>query len=197
MLDLIHASVWRHQPLRAVKVSDLRCGLAAIKRVMADRIRPRGLAAQLGHAGLDALVGWIENALRGKAQPFSPVLENLVGLGPGLTPSGDDALAGALIALHECGNAGAAAGFAERVLPLARLRTNKISFAHLAAAADGEGAEPIHDILAALASADESDIASGLARIDRIGHTSGWDAVAGILAAIASLVRACADLNGE
>src|SRR5437016_4248520 len=52
-----------------------------------------------GHAqpALDALDRWlVGNALEDEAQA-------LIGLGPGLTPSGDDYLGGVLIALHQLG----------------------------------------------------------------------------------------------
>src|SRR5207249_3852165 len=117
--------------------------------------------------GLEALADWIDCTVNGTLHPFPLLLEQLVGLGTGLTPSGDDALAGALITLNELGLTAAADALADFILPLARVRTNKISFAHLAAAAEGEGTETLHDTLAALASADEPAIALCLMRIDR------------------------------
>jgi hypothetical protein len=73
-------------------------------------------------------------------------------------------------------------------LPLAATRTGAISRAHLAAAAAGEGAEPLHRVLAAICAAAEFDLERELDAADRIGHCSGWDALAGIALAGAALV---------
>jgi hypothetical protein len=112
----------------------------------------------------------------------------LIGLGPGLTPSGDDALAGAMIALHTFSQAALAARLAAWALPRAAAGTGKISCAHLAAAAEGEGAGALHDVLAALSSPDAASLATCLDDVARIGHCSGWDALAGSAAVCAALV---------
>jgi hypothetical protein len=109
----------------------------------------------------------------------------LLGLGPGLTPSGDDFLGGAMIALAALGEAGRARGLAELALPAAARLTGKISVAHLACAAEGEGAAALHEALAVLARPEPGAIATALAAIGRIGHCSGWDGLAGAVAVLA------------
>jgi hypothetical protein len=52
-------------------------------------------------------------------------------------------------------------------------RTSAISAAHLAAAAAGEGHEALHRVLNG-----ELDLDA----LDAVGHTSGWDALAGAVA---------------
>ncbi len=107
---------------------------------------------------------------------------SLIGLGPGLTPAGDDFVGGAMIALRVCGTTAGQAALADRVaawaLPLARERTNRISRAHLECAAQGEGHEALHDLLCSF---DDKH----LERLARIGHSSGMDAAAGALLALA------------
>jgi len=49
----------------------------------------------------------------------------------------------------------------------------------LACAAEGEGAAALHDMLAALGNPVAPGFAGHLDAIDAIGHTSGWDALAG------------------
>ncbi|TMH29877.1 MAG: DUF2877 domain-containing protein [Betaproteobacteria bacterium] len=56
-----------------------------------------------------------------------------------------------------------------------------ISGAHLAAAAAGEGHEALHACLHALHSAD-ADWPSVLTQLDKVGHCSGWDSLAGVVA---------------
>jgi hypothetical protein len=60
--------------------------------------------------------------------------------------------------------------------------TSAISGAHLAAAAQGEVHEALHEVLANLSAWETPDLLPSLARLDAVGHTSGWDALAGIVA---------------
>jgi len=108
--------------------------------------------------------------------------EELVGLGPGLTPAGDDYLGGQMIALRAFGRADEAERMAAWVLPLARERTSRISRAHLECAAAGEGHEALHELLANLG--DVQAVERSLERLSRIGHSSGMDAAAGALLAL-------------
>jgi hypothetical protein len=107
--------------------------------------------------------------------------EALIGLGPGLTPAGDDFVGGAMIALRTFGHVDVAVRIAAWALPLAEERTSRISRAHLECAAMGEGHEALHDWLDGFRPAD-------LERLARIGHTSGLDAAAGAAAALAQCV---------
>lgn len=126
-------------------------------------------------AGLAALSSWIAN-------PDGRVPDgvfSLLGLGPGLTPSGDDVVAGALLTLHALDRRELAARLGGALLARPRAATNRISWAHLSAAAEGCGALVFHEIL--------NDVLGGgtalrplLERAGRVGHTSGWDVVLGM-----------------
>jgi hypothetical protein len=129
------------------------------------------------HEPARAFLCWIEET--GKPD------DSLIGLGPGLTPAGDDFVGGAMIALRHFGHAALADRIAAWALPLARTNTNRISRAHLECAAQGEGHEALHDLLCTF---EEKH----LERLARIGHTSGLDAAAGALLALA---RCAGDVN--
>ena len=130
--------------------------------------------------------GWPEGA----ATPTPrDAVERLIGLGPGLTPSGDDFLGGAMIALSMSGDADTAVALAGPVLAAATDGTNRISAAHLRAAARGFGADALHRCIDALAGNDRKALASALARLDAIGHSSGWDALAGAVTALQAIDR--------
>jgi hypothetical protein len=143
--------------------------------------------------GLGCLVVDAHNSLSGHAQPALDAIERwlvgnaldddaqaLIGLGPGLTPSGDDYLGGVLIALHQLDREKQARGLWRWLEP--RLaRTSAISGAHLAAAAAGEGHEVLHACLQALFSA-HADWPQLLTQLDNVGHCSGWDSLAGLVA---------------
>jgi hypothetical protein len=113
--------------------------------------------------------------------------EILIGLGPGLTPSGDDLVGGILVALHALGEADRAMRLGAWALALAETGTNRISLAHLRCAAAGEGAEALHLALAALGSPGTPGLGEAVRRLAAIGHSSGLDALAGVALACAAL----------
>jgi hypothetical protein len=52
--------------------------------------------------------------------------------------------------------------------------------AHLRAAGGGAGHAALHEILNSLLRGDVTALPSKIAAIDKIGHSSGWDALAGM-----------------
>ena len=106
----------------------------------------------------------------------------LVGRGPGLTPTGDDALAGALLVAFALGT-GTALADAVR----ARLgATTAVSAALLDAAADGYAARDVVTLVDAAVGNDPRAVARALPAVLALGHTSGADLVAGVRAAVAA-----------
>lgn len=112
--------------------------------------------------------------------------ERLVGLGEGLTPSGDDYIGGVLFGLAMLQEAGArlpwysmrgVASFAET----AATRTNRISAALLADHAAGHASEVLHRFVLALL-VNEAPEAARREAMDliRIGHSTGWDLLTGV-----------------
>ncbi|HEX9464844.1 MAG TPA: DUF2877 domain-containing protein [Alphaproteobacteria bacterium] len=190
--DTAGAAIWQPAVFTIPDQEGLRHGLAALKAAL-GRVAARGLAAPevddpvaaRVQASFTALTTWL-GAGAGPEVPGAAV--DVLGLGPGLTPAGDDALGGAMIALRSFGHGGAADRLAAGLLAPAPERTNTISLAHLRAAADGEGAAALHEALAAVACADQPALLDALRRLDRIGHSSGWDALAGARAVLNALV---------
>lgn len=160
---------------------DLTEGLAALAGPVSDGDNPVIRAAR---PSLTALRGWIETNDGGQPPPDAI---GLIGLGTGLTPSGDDFIGGALIALRAFGRSNTADLLARWVLPLAAEKTGKISAAHLACAAMGEGAAALHDVIVEICAEDRPGLKGSLPAIDAIGHSSGWDALAGAAAVIAAI----------
>jgi hypothetical protein len=97
-----------------------------------------------------------------------------------LTPSGDDALAGALLVAHALG---AGPDLADAVR--ARLAaTTAVSAALLDAAADGYAARQVVTLVDAAVAADPGAVRRALPAVLAIGHTSGADTVTGVRAAL-------------
>jgi hypothetical protein len=132
--------------------------------------------------GVTALRRWIEAGFRGDqpAPTDGEKIIELIGLGPGLTPSGDDFLAGALLALARLGLSGPRDAL-WNVLRARLDRTNDISAAHLRSAASGYAASALHEAIDAAISGRTDQIAPALASLANIGHSSGRDAFAGAL----------------
>ena len=90
----------------------------------------------------------ISSARRKAALPISPPASvPLLGLCPGLTPSGDDYLGGAMIALTLLRQTAKRDALWNSIAPLIGSHTTTISAAHLAAAAEGMGSEAVHHLL--------------------------------------------------
>jgi hypothetical protein len=183
-LSVEGAQLWTPAPLPDNAAPDIR----ALREAARGRVPNEGLGSLVidahnvlsGHAqpALEAIDRWlVGNALDDEA-------EGLIGLGPGLTPSGDDYLGGVLIALNQLGRRPQALGLWRWLHP--RLgRTSNISAAHLSAAATGEGHEALHRCIEALCTA-APNWPGALDELDKVGHCSGWDSLAGV-AAVARL----------
>jgi len=144
-------------------------------------------AAMPGVAALDRIVA---NALDGRSASSEDRADiaGLIGLGPGLTPSGDDLLGGALIALTSLGLLSvrdelwrACCGSLDR--------TNDISSLHLQTAARGYGAAALHNAINATISGRVDRLPGSLAKLSAIGHSSGRDSFAGALIALRAAAR--------
>jgi hypothetical protein len=126
----------------------------------------------------------------------------LVGLGPGLTPSGDDFLGGVLFAAHSLKMAYPQdfiweEGLVTELIHWASTQTHPISHAILRDHALGHGPAPLHDVVASLLSGqDLSDTMEGVERLLRMGETSGWDILTGMLTGMLLVVGKLKNTNG-
>jgi hypothetical protein len=140
--------------------------------------RERGEAILRGHPPADlpgVEIAESEGArvlLRALATGEPPDAHALLGLGPGLTPEGDDLLAGAaaaVAALEPWSPDRRAAWLAAAAPPDATARTTKLSATLLALAARGQAIEPVH----ALLDLEHERWEPALARLERLGHSTG------------------------
>jgi hypothetical protein len=101
---------------------------------------------------------------------------SLGGLGPGLTPAGDDALAAVMFHLRWADPAREASlrSVASSV------RTGVVAAAFLAWAARGQALAPAHDLIGAAASGDEDRAVAAALELSRVGESSGADFCLGL-----------------
>ncbi len=143
---------------------------------------PKSDAARRAMKPVGSLRKWLATVMANSDKsPEAPsdAIDGLIGLGPGLTPSGDDFLGGAMIGLRILGRPELSARLFGAVKDKVALRSNAISAIHLAAAAEGAGSEWLHAALNRTLAGDAGLLPTALKNVDRIGHTSGWDAFAG------------------
>jgi Protein of unknown function (DUF2877) len=156
-------------------------------RALIEASVPSDAFARIARQHLARLRSWLAEsvAARGTPTPADPV-RDLAGLGPGLTPSGDDVLIGALTLLDALAQDHAEAdrmraNLARAVGHLPPGLTSPLSHCFLRVAAAGHVGERLH---AAVSSCVTGGADAAIAAVRDIGHSSGWDMMAGMVTAL-------------
>ena len=194
-VDLEALTPWRPPPLppAAALAVDLAVGWTQLAAGAAALGTPAGFGGLIVGAplafpldGARAAAAALAHACaRDDAAGATDAALGLLGLGGGLTPSGDDFVGGAFFAralLAEAGLADPRAWrcAADAVLAAAPARTHPIGVALLGDLVAGRGWAPLHDLVAALAMRVPSAAQAAARRVVALGHTSGWDLLAGL-----------------
>lgn len=182
-----------HLSLRARRWWDPAPPLGPVDLVRLAEALPRVVPHGAGLAGNPTVALLAESCASGWLLGAVSAAERLVGLGPGLTPSGDDVLAGLLVTLRHLGGAAGveravwlAGWLAATVTYDARTRTTPISATLLHCAARGEASPEVTDVLRAVA--DGLPLDPALLRLHALGHTSGADLTQGIAIGLSAVV---------
>jgi hypothetical protein len=208
-IGLDGAAVWEskaHAPL-AADGALLDRGLAVLCREITERAPAESLARLLPYLDDEdlpdalervahfprshALIGGLAESLAQRdRRRLKVVTSSLAGLGPGLTPAGDDFIAGILLALAivraQRGDP-ALNEIAHLLVETAAPRTHEISAAYLRAAYDGQASERWDPLVAALAAGDAERITVASGPVLATGETSGADMLAGFVIGIGAL----------
>ena len=149
---------------------------------------PEALAALVGALEVDVEPGIADLVRAGRLEELAA---RVGGRGPGLTPSGDDLLAGVLVVARLLG--GPAAG--PRLDAVAAgVATTEIARAFLAWAARGQCIAPVHDWLAAMASGRPGELAAAHRSLVAVGASSGAHLAAGLALAVSQLPRTASQI---
>lgn len=179
---------WDPAPvLGPLSVARLTHGAAALETVTAD--------APFGLAGHEALAVLAESCATANLAHAVDAAEQIVGLGPGLTPSGDDILAGLLLSLRLLGGSVSRGGTAvwladwlgAAVTTDASTRTTTLAATLLHCAAHGQAAAEVAAVLRGVAG--QEPLYPAIRRLLNVGHTSGADLAWGLLAGCRSALR--------
>lgn len=169
---------WRRRSAAAWAIAGRRAAAAGLGALLRGDPWTRddlGIVS-LAHGRLDRLRAAL---LAGDRRAAACAARGLIGLGPGLTPSGDDALVGIEAALRAL--EGPTAGFLGEAIHDVGDRTTAIAATLLRHAADGEFAERIHALMLVLLGEDDGALPVALDRAVAWGATSGTDCLLGVL----------------
>jgi hypothetical protein len=136
-------------------------------------------ASKVTFTALVSAAAQLRSGWQGDNSKLHSGVTRLAGLGNGLTPSGDDFLAGVMLwawLAHA-----AREPFCHSLLEAAAPRTTTLSAALLRSAASGECSAPWHRLLEALADSDQGQWLAATDDIMSLGNTSGADTLAGFL----------------
>lgn len=179
---------WDPAPvLGPLSVARLARGAAALESATAE--------APFGLAGHDVTAELAERCGAGDLAHAVAAAEQIVGLGPGLTPSGDDVLAGLLLSLRLLGGSvprgGTAVWLADwlgaAVTADASTRTTALAATLLQCAAHGQAAGEVAAVLRGIAGQEQ--LHPAIRRLLGVGHTSGADLAWGLLAGCRAALR--------
>ncbi len=134
-------------------------------------------------AAVAELGDWLAGRVQVPDVPVSGAAARLLGRGPGLTPEGDDVLAGAAAGIRALGpSAGAEPRRVDALVAAlvprgAAARTGALSATLLGLAADGAAPEPVHRLLATRGAAERE---AALADLARLGALTGRAIASGL-----------------
>jgi hypothetical protein len=172
VMNLVTAERWTgHHP----EPSALR----AARRLACQAVAPVvSRAALLSEPWVGATEGWLAALAGGDLERVARLLW---GVGPGLTPSGDDALAGVLLVARLLWGVAAEA----RLLRCVALDgTSELSIAFLLWAARGQSLAPVHDLLRAAVEGRRGDALQCAHLLAQVGASSGADLCLGMQRAL-------------
>jgi len=197
LIDSTTASPWQAPdlPVDVLAPAQRRAKLRLVARLVHDRQPASPLAGLLpaltdfepppsaSHALSSQVEGIQDTLTQRQLNGIVSGLAGLLGLGGGLTPSGDDLATGFLLALRRWGHLLApgllAAEIAHNLLPLAYQKTTTLSANLLECAAQGQADERLLLALDGMLSTDPDPPACAAA-LTAWGHTSGHDALVGM-----------------
>lgn len=200
---LTNTARWSPEPLPADWNRErIAHGISEFRRAAEGRIPDEGLGlyinegtaprenqivATVAKVPIAGLCEWLTNSFHSPNSKITKGLRwvyPLTGTGPGLTPSGGDFIGGMMITLRALGET----EICHRLwIPTKRCALeidNPIATAHLEAAFEGLANSGVHRMLNAIMAGLGEEIQDAVNDIDGIGHTSGWDAMAGIIAVL-------------
>jgi hypothetical protein len=188
--DLADAELWDARPewdaLRARRAQVVAAAQAVRRSAQCAGLQSESLLKQAGPAVEVAAAAFQDAWQCGARRELLAAARGLCGLGPGLTPAGDDWLAGWLLAQHLNADRAGLRDLTGLIAGIAATRTTTLSRAFLECAAAGEADEHWHALLRELARDPMTSlpVCQSTDLILAQGATSGAAALAGFFAGL-------------
>ncbi len=195
VLDFGRAIPWESPltGLRATSASE--ANLCLLRRALLERpaASPFRSVLEGGSAELAAAVDRVrERVLERDGPGLEEAIAGVLGLGPGLTPSGDDVILGISLARAIVRRSeGLAGGLFEACVARSLSRTHALSAFFIGRALKGQGHEFVESALASLLADGTDDAGEAVGRLLGIGATSGFDMGLGLYLALEWQRRYC------
>ncbi len=191
------ATVWHAPAVPGIERGQLASSCALIRTQVSALGVPAGFGVLLAGAPLRfpldlagaRLAALVDGIVRDDAVAFEAAAFSLLGLGLGLTPSGDDFVGACLFARRMRGDAAAWHSAAVNLTRAAATRSNAISAALFGDLARGAAYAPLHDLAEAINGGAGEQLAAARA-LTAIGHSSGWDMLTGFMLGAAGTAEA-------
>lgn len=206
-ISLESAEIWQPKT-RAEGYIDFELtgrNLELAKRLAADKARSEGLEQllpsigdvalgktpqlpelkQVAEKALPQIVGLVDSTRKNDVEGVRRYGQNLVGLGPGLSPSADDMLSGFMVSRWWVANSLGGDLNQLRTMNEAIIDsiggTTLMSQQLLRHAVRGEANRAVEELLGAVLTGTAADVEAGVKEVSAIGETSGIDMVVGLL----------------
>ena len=208
LVSIQHAKLYRTEkefPTKLGSISEIRANVVVVARTVARRGHHQGLGGLIpllvpsgtetkhpaelnsfSRLALPRVRSLMSKIREGRISELGTEVQNLAGLGPGLTPSGDDMLAGLMVTLtliaHNLkGDAEMVRRVNRKIALNARKRTTMLSEEFLSQAARGETNEHFQELIKKMLTALPNEAQRSAEVVLKVGETSGTDTVLGIL----------------
>ncbi|UUX35314.1 DUF2877 domain-containing protein [Fundicoccus culcitae] len=149
-----------------------------LKSGLLERLKDMNVYSRSGFSKNDRLDLSLKELLKNPVWDVN-ALQNLIGAGPGLTPSGDDFLQGMIFIEKVLGVENKLHSLVEEGLKV-RLTTD-VSLSYYQAIFEGYANEPLINLLQSIQMGSEIGIQKALNHLQNYGETSGYDLLLGIL----------------
>ena len=207
ILDSTAASLWQPpqiDPSEVVRLAEIPGRLRALASLL-DPVQALGFGRfipEILHAGPEsvpatddpvlmragpAVLGVADALRKGDGERAELCVDALVGLGAGLTPSGDDFLGGLLFGASSLRTGYPGSRFPDAGVSVEsyRARTHPISFTLLGDHAGGHAIAPLHSIVNGILTGPSIEcIRPAVRQLVQVGHSTGWDMLAGLFAGL-------------
>ena len=203
-IDLSKADIWQAAPaenklpfefsieqLKTLIEKTLKLTIEREFQPLLKSVLPGNPVSIPGVPGFSSLLSRVLTSLESKdLVQAGKQFQGLIGLGPGLTPIGDDFILGTLLSVNRLSDSflqeNTLKKFNQSILDTARIKTTQLSYSLLACAAEGSADERLLKVLDSLI-AGEGIRDQDLTKMLNWGSSSGIAVLAGMLAILARL----------